>query len=46
MTYAPNQQMVSVTYRTCSCEWESNYCDEYHQRLARIPILVLEKYVV
>lgn len=39
-----NDKSVAISYYTCSCDWISKYCDDYHRDTVLIPLDALEKY--
>lgn len=39
-----NESKQYVTYHTCTCDYISKYCDEYHIAGALVPVSVLDQY--
>lgn len=40
------EKEVWVTWRTCDCDYTTDYCDDNHRSGARVPLSVLEQYDV
>lgn len=41
-----DEKTVQVSWYTCDDHWLTKYCDEHHRAIARVPVSVLEPYVV
>lgn len=39
------EQMVTVRWDTCDCDYRSKYCEEYHFGVARIPLSKIKQWI-
>ena len=43
---APEAPSRVVHWYTCSCQWLSKFCDEYHRASSRVPVSVLREHLL